>query len=688
MSKKILPAQADANASTTLLDTLRRMAESMPGGFFIYRAEGDEEILYLNDVMLDIFGCTSEKEFRALTGGTFKGLVYPDDVKNVENSILQQVEKNDKRLDYVQYRIKRKDGEIRWVDDYGRLIRTEEGDDVYYVFIRDITEIRAVQEESLRRARVIEGLSVGYSSIFLLNLETGSMFPYRQEHDYFERIISELREEGEPTPDFRLVLSEYASRFVLTEDQAFFSRQTNPAHILERLAAAPSYTVTYRCNGNIYMEMSVVRVRDEERVNNVVLGFRNVTDRIARVQHELSEKMEIEAELDREKRANEIKSSFLFSISHDIRTPMNAITGFTALAKNHTDDPKLLAEMLGHVEEASGHLMSLIDNLLEMSSLSQQKFTLDELPASLDDEISAIVDMFRPQAEEKKIELKADVNLPPTDVLLDTVRFRRLISNLVDNAIKFTPEGGHVTVAAKRKFASGSGYARYEFSVSDDGAGMAEGFLRRVGKVFEREKTSTESGYLGTGLGLAITKKILDLMGGSMDVKSEKGKGSTFTISIPLKQAGAARKQLSPTLEKKEDAKADDKYRLLLAEDMGVNRLLAETMLTEAGFEVESVPDGCDALDAVEGHPEYYYDAVLMDIQMPIMNGYEATRRIRALGREDTEKLPIIALSANAREQDKRASLESGMNAHVAKPFDLAILVDILNEHIAAAREE
>lgn len=688
MSKKILPAQADANASTTLLDTLRRMAESMPGGFFIYRAEGDEEILYLNDVMLDIFGCASEKEFRALTGGTFKGLVYPDDVKNVENSIRQQVEKNDKRLDYVQYRIRRKDGEIRWVDDYGRLIRTEEGDDVYYVFIRDITEVRAVQEESLRRARVIEGLSVGYSSIFLLNLETGSMFPYRQEHDYFERIISELREEGEPTPDFRLVLSEYASRFVLPEDQAFFSRQTNSAHIMERLAAAPSYTVTYRCNGNIYMEMSVVRVRDEERLNSVVLGFRNVTDRIARVQHELSEKMEIEAELDREKRANEIKSSFLFSISHDIRTPMNAITGFTALAKNHTDDPKMLAELLGHVEEASGHLMSLIDNLLEMSSLSQQKFTLDELPASLDDEISAIVDMFRPQAEEKNIELKADVNLPPADVLLDTVRFRRLISNLVDNAIKFTPEGGHVTVAAKRKFASGSGYARYEFSVSDDGAGMAEGFLRRVGKVFEREKTSTESGYLGTGLGLAITKKILDLMGGSMDVKSEKGKGSTFTISIPLKQAGAARKQLSPTLEKKEDAKADDKYRLLLAEDMGVNRLLAETMLTEAGFEVESVPDGCDALDAVEGHPEHYYDAVLMDIQMPIMNGYEATRRIRALGREDTEKLPIIALSANAREQDKRASLESGMNAHVAKPFDLALLVDILNEHIAMARKE
>ena len=694
MSEKILPAQTDRGA-TTMLDAFRRMAESMPGGFFIYRADEDETILYINDVMLDIFGCKTEKEFRALTGGTFKGIVYPDDLHDVESSILRQVdnaEQNDKRLDYVKYRIKRKDGEIRWVDDYGRLVRTEEGEDVYYVFIRDITESCVAQEESRRRARVIEGLSFGYSSIFLLNFNTGSMRPYRQENDYFNRIVSELETEGETNPDFRRVLSEYASHFVLPEDRAFFSRQTNAAHIMERLSSVPAYTVTYRCKGRnrapVYMEMSVVRVYDEENPNGAVMGFRNVTEHIARVQRELSKKMEIEAELDREKRANEIKSSFLFSVSHDIRTPMNAITGFTTLAKNHMDEPKLLEEFLGNVEEASGHLMSLIDNLLEMSSLSRDKFTLDELPASLDDEIAAVVDMFLPQAEAKKIELKADVNLPPTDVLLDTVRFRRLMSNLVDNAIKYTPEGGHVTISAKRKFASGSGYARYEFAVSDDGEGMAEGFLRRVGNVFEREKTSTESGYLGTGLGLAITKKILDLMGGSMEIESEKGKGSTFTVSMALKQAGAARKQLSPDSDNKAAARADGKYRLLLAEDMGVNRLLAEAMLMESGFEVESVPDGCDALDAVENHPENYYDAVLMDVQMPIMNGYEATRRIRALGREDTKKLPIIALSANAREQDKRASLESGMNAHVAKPFDLAVLVDVLNEEIAAAREE
>ena len=690
MNDKILPAIANGQKPETTLEALRHTAESMPGGFFIYRADNDEPILYLNDVMLDIFGCETEGEFRALTGGTFPGLVHPDDLNHVEASIRQQVKKNDKRLDHVKYRIRRKDGEIRWVDDYGRLVRTAEGDDVYYVFLRDITESRAAREESRRRARVIEGLSIGYSSIFLVNLDTGSMRPYRQENAIFREIVANLGAGDESRADFRQMLAEYARRYVLPEDQAFFQRQTNDAHIRERLAAAPSYTATYRCSceGNepVYMEMSVVRVRGEDDLSNVVLGFRNVTERIARIQRELSEKMEIENELEREKRANEIKSAFLFSISHDIRTPMNAITGFTALAKSHKDDPMLLSEFLGNVEEASNHLLSLIDNLLEMSSLSQEKFQLDELPASLDDELSAVMDMFRPQAEEKHIELTAEFNLPPVDVLLDTVRFRRLMSNLVDNALKFTPEGGHVKIFAKRKFASGSGYARYEITVADDGMGMANGFLRRVGKVFEREKTATESGYLGTGLGLAITKKILDLMGGSMVVSSEKGKGSTFTVSVPLKQAGAARKRLSPTAEKKEDAKADGAYRLLLAEDMGVNRLLAETMLKEAGFAVDAVPDGCDAVDAVECHPAHYYDAVLMDIQMPVMNGYEATRKIRSMNRDDAKSLPIIALSANAREQDKRASLDSGMNAHVAKPFDLAILIDTLNEQIAAAK--
>ena len=303
MSEKNLPAETTAKLPETTIDTLRRMAEKMPGGFFIYRADGDEAILYINDVMLDLFGCAPEEDFRALTGGTFTGLVHPDDLKNVESSILRQVEKNDKRLDYVSYRIRRKDGEIRWVDDYGRLVHTEEDGDVYYVFIRDVTEERAAQEESLRRAKVIEGLSVGYSSIFLLTFDTGSMRSYRQESGIFREIVESIAEGEENRADFRRVFEEYGHRYVLPEDQAFFRRQTDERHIRDRLAKEPSYVATYRCSGDgkmpVYMEMSVVRVEGDEELSNAVVGFRDVTERIFRVQRELSEKMEIEAELDR-----------------------------------------------------------------------------------------------------------------------------------------------------------------------------------------------------------------------------------------------------------------------------------------------------------------------------------------------------------------------------------------------------
>ena len=259
------------------------------------------------------------------------------------------------------------------------------------------------------------------------------------------------------------------------------------------------------------------------------------------------------------------------------------------------------------------------------------------------------------------------------------------MSNLISNAIKFTLYNGSVRVSARQKRVSQSGYARFEFEVSDNGIGMSEDFMRRMFEAFEREETSTQTGYLGgTGLGLSITKRLLNIMGGSIKVKSKKDVGSTFTVDLPLKLVQHVEKE-PPTVEQ-EEYKANGQHRILLVEDIEVNRMLAETILTESGFLVESVPDGCDAVEMIKIRPMRYYDLVLMDIQMPIMNGYEATRAIRALGREDTNTLPIIALSANAREQDKQMSMESGMDSHVAKPFDIAHLISTINEHIAKGK--
>ena len=673
------------------LPELERLAKRIPGGFFIYRASTSEEILFINDVMLDIFGCQTLEEFKELTGYTFPGMVHPDDLEAVEASINQQVTWSGKKLDYVEYRITRRDGSVRWVDDYGRLVHTEKNGDLFYVFIRDITEVRAARRESIRRARVIEGLSVEATSIYLLDLVSGSMRPYRLQNETFQRIVGELGIAPDETPDWPRVLSAYARRFVIPEDQALYLREISKERILERLRSERHYTVTYRCPGQdetspIYMEMSIVRIDDNDLLRNAVMGYRDVTSQIVRVKKEMQEKMDMQMALEQEKNANEAKSAFLFSVSHDIRTPMNAIMGFTDLAKRHMNDPERLRDYLGKVDEANHHLLALIDDLLEMSRLDYGRVEIKTEPLDLARQINMALDMFKPQIEEKSLTLLRDIAIPQQPVCLDGLRFRRIIGNIVGNAVKFTPAHGEIKVTVRQKRLSDSGYARYEIVVEDNGIGMTEEFMKRMFESFEREESATKTGYLGTGLGLTITKRLLDIMGGSISATSKKGEGSSFVIDLPLKLADKETSVGEEFPLAEDMRKAAGEYRILLVEDIDVNRILAETMLSEAGFLVESVPDGSDAVEAIRRHRPWYYDVVLMDIQMPVMNGYEATRLIRALGREDTRDLPIIALSANAREQDRLMSVESGMNAHVAKPFDIAQLVAIVNEQIAASR--
>ncbi|MBQ9376273.1 MAG: response regulator, partial [Schwartzia sp.] len=366
------------------------------------------------------------------------------------------------------------------------------------------------------------------------------------------------------------------------------------------------------------------------------------------------------------------------------RTPMNAIVGFTELAKHHLEEPEVLRDYIGKVEEAGRHMTTLLDNLLEMSDIDYGRLQLRTEASDLRAELEETVSAFRPQAEKKRLALETDFVLPSQPVMLDTAHFRRILGNLIDNAVRFTPSGGRVAVSARQRKIAASGYARYEFVVSDNGVGMDEEFLGRIFKPFERDESFTDASYPGAGLGLSIARSLLHVMGGSVTVESQKGEGTSFTVNLPLKLV----EQAAPLPEEKRvdsvSVKAEGERRILLVEDIDVNRIMAEIMLKEAGFLVESVPDGCDAVEAVRNHEPWYYDAILMDIQMPIMNGFEATRAIRALGRDDAHLMPIIALSANARENDRQMSRECGMDDHVAKPFDLARLITTLNEHIAA----
>ena len=666
-------------------DYFRQIGENMPGGFLLYSATQEEKIVYANKVVLDIFGCETMGEFKELTGYTFRGMVHPDDIAQVEASIAEQVSENHSRLDYVEYRITRKDGSVRWVDDYGKLVHTEEFGDVYYVLLRDITELHDSREESIRRADVIEGMSADFTSIYLLDLETGGMKSYRTGNDYFKQITADGA-----VGDFTKILPEYAQMYVEIEDRKTFLDAVDKECMKKRLMEEGSYSLSYRIrekDGAVsYMEMSVVYI-DRDRLHQYgVMGFRDVTEKTLRIRKEMSERLNMEVELERERHANEIKSAFLFNISHDIRTPMNAIKGFTDLALRHINEPEHLKSYLEKVNESNTHLLSLIDGLLEMSSIDYGKMEIKEEVCNLKKALEIVVDMFNTQVEEKQLTLEQDFEIPDREVYIDEARFRRIMSNLLGNAVKFTPLGGHIRISARQKQVSQSGYARYEFVVSDTGIGMTDEFMRKMYEAFEREESSTQSGYIGTGLGLSITKKLLDVLGGSISVKSEKGEGSTFTVGLPLKLVDDKENAETVQSHQQELHKASGEHRILLVEDIEINRMLAESILMEAGFLVDSVADGSDAVETIKNKPVWYYDLVLMDIQMPVMNGYEATRAIRTMGRKDTEIMPIIALSANARDEDKRMSIESGMNSHIAKPFDIEHLINTINSHIDSSK--
>ena len=354
------------------------------------------------------------------------------------------------------------------------------------------------------------------------------------------------------------------------------------------------------------------------------------------------------------------------------------------------------------METSGNELLGLIDNLIEMSQLDFSHMHLNAIDCNMKSELQKLHAMYEAKAKEHHVMLKFDTDVPNITLHLDVSRFKKILANVIDNAIRFTPEGGEIKVTAKCTAKLSRSSAEYEFCVADSGIGMSEEFISHIYEPFEKEYSSTEVGSLGAGIGLTITKHLVSIMGGTISVESEKNKGTKFTIILPIEVSDekefsdAGSSLLSPTQkvayllkeDKKEIPKVSPDNRVLLAEDIEINRLLAETVLKEAGYQVESDYNGADALEKVEENPPRYYDIVLMDIQMPIMNGHDATRAIRSLDRKDTKILPIIALSANTREEDQRKSLEAGMNVHMAKPFDPAELVALMESYIAEAQKK
>lgn len=404
------------------------------------------------------------------------------------------------------------------------------------------------------------------------------------------------------------------------------------------------------------------------------LAFFLIDAQLRKRQHEL-EKEKIKAE-----ESSRAKSTFLFNMSHDIRTPMNAIIGYTNLALQENGTSPQVTDYLTKIEASSRHLLALINDILEMSRIESGRMELEPVPTDICRVLAEARDLFATQMSGKQICFTVDTrSVSDRFVLIDANRFNRVLLNLLSNAYKFTPEGGSVTVLLREQEKQSAAAAEYELSVRDTGIGMSAEFAAKVFDAFERERTSTVSGIQGTGLGMSITRSIVDLMGGEIAVYTAPGEGTEFVIRLTLPLADADSIQNAEPARRVEPIDFS-KLRLLLVEDNEINREIASLVLEEAGFSLECAVNGREAVEKVAASEPGWYDAVLMDVQMPVMNGYEATRAIRSLDDGRLSRLPIIAMTANAFSEDIQNAKDAGMDAHIAKPLDVSVMLQTLSE--------
>lgn len=373
------------------------------------------------------------------------------------------------------------------------------------------------------------------------------------------------------------------------------------------------------------------------------------------------------------------KSSFLFAMSHDLRTPMNAIIGYTALMEKHWGEKEVTAGYLQKLKEAGNFLMDLIGNILEVARIESGKETLTETAwnlCNLEDTLDLLLDR---DIYKKQLTLKKNMELQHPKVYCDVLKIQEITMNLLSNAVKYTPEGGTIHFTIRELPYEREGYALFQTVVEDTGIGISKEYIPHLFEAFSREKSSSESGIIGTGLGLRIVKKFVDLMEGSIVVESEIGEGTRFTVTIPHRIA-TANEYISEENAKElpEEIKLNN-VRILLAEDNMLNAEIAMTLLADANAYVELAPDGEKALSMLKRATDGYYDLIIMDIQMPHMNGYEATKNIRGLP-DGRCRIPIIAMTANAFEEDRKRAIESGMNGYVTKPIKIEELISTIKK--------
>ncbi|NBH13781.1 hybrid sensor histidine kinase/response regulator [Lachnospiraceae bacterium] len=677
------------------------------------------------------------------------------------------------------------------------------------LFVRTRRERKRLKEENQQMGYIISGINTLFSRFVMVDFETG----------IYQYLAGTSPERGDvPVHGEYKDLVPYLSSWVKEEGERLeFARQISLDAVKEAMEQQDDLRFeshVFRNGKDEWEHVNLICLeRNEGKVSKILFIRQNITDV---KEKEMRITQALQDALLQAQHANKAKTTFLSNMSHDIRTPMNAIIGFATIAVSHINNKNQVKDCLQKVLSSSNHLLSLINDILDMSRIESGKVQIKEQECNISELMHNLVNIIQPQVKAKQLEMFIDTfEVANEDVVADALKLNQVFINLLSNAVKYTPAGGTITFRIMQKTTFRHGYGDYIFIIKDNGIGMSPEFVKHIFEPFERESTVTQSGIQGTGLGMAITKNIVEMMNGSIHVESEVGRGSTFTVEITLKlqdieknaeqlkelqglramvvdddfnTCNSVNKMLKKigmrsewTTSGKEAAyrariayEEGDSYhtyivdwqmpetsgvettrlirkavgddvpiiiltaydwtdieeeakeagvtafcakplfmsdlksaliaannlngkeaevpawtladfsgkRVLLVEDIELNREIAEVILTESGFQVESAPDGTDAVSMVEKSEEYYYDIILMDVQMPIMNGYEATRTIRNMPRKDVKTLPIIAMTANALEEDKEAALKNGMNAHIAKPLDINIFMEVLGRFL------
>ena len=377
--------------------------------------------------------------------------------------------------------------------------------------------------------------------------------------------------------------------------------------------------------------------------------------------------------------ANEAKTRFLFNMSHDIRTPMNAIVGYSNLLEESLDNKEVALGYIKKIKASNKMLISLINYILEMARIESGKVVLKEEQGDLRNFIEILKAVSEPQVKEKDLDFTWDIDVEHVHIICDTTKLREIVMNIVNNAIKYTPQKGKVILSVKELEPEEEGYASYCFKVKDNGIGMHKDYIPHIFEEFSRERTSTESKVAGVGLGLPIVKSLVDMMDGTIKVESEQNKGTTFSVFLSFPIAEEREKVNDQQGESKRSKNPLGGKQLLLVEDNELNADIAEEILTRQGFLVDLAENGQRCLELLKKKSEKFYDAILMDIQMPVLDGYETTKAIRN-SQEHYAQIPIIAMTANAFEEDREHAIKAGMNAHIAKPVDFEKLIRVLSD--------